>query len=616
MTATLREKFTALRKQAGPAYIVIKMGGNHINNDRIRTDIIQSLRLLKDTGFKPVVVHGGGNEISAELRERGIEPSFINGLRLTDEPTMRITEMLLSGFINKKLTAAFLKAGVPAVGISGRDGGLFKALPDNSLPVTVNNRTGQIETVDTRPAEAISSAGYVPVISPVSSDTEEEPLNVNADNAASALAQELKAYALFMLTDSGGVYNNQKRILSLLTLSDITRMQKTGEISGGMIPKTDNAAVSIRKGVGSVYICTGSGTEITDCMLGISQTEAVSRLLDWFETNKRRMPWRDDPNPYYVWVSEIMLQQTQALAEADRDELMKHWEGLGYYQRVRNMQETARRLVQEYGGKLPRTRAELIKLKGIGNYVSASLASIAFGEDCACVDGNVLRVVSRLHGIREDISSPLVKKQITVHCEAMLPEGRAGDFNQAMMELGATVCKKQLPKCAECPFRELCTAHRQNLTAVIPYKAKKAPVPHYTIAVGVLLDDNNHTLIGLRKPDALLGNLWEFPGGKVQPGEEPADACKREMKEETGLDTEVRQLLCSVNHAYTHFKITLHACVCHPLTPMRNAAAKSAVELRIMPVSDLVNYAFPGANQPVLKSLHLYLSAPQYPIPT
>ncbi len=346
----------------------------------------------------------------------------------------------------------------------------------------------------------------------------------------------------------------------------------------------------------------------------------VENLLEWFSKNKRDLPWRKTKNPYHIWISEVMLQQTQvatvipyyhrflakfptieALAQAPTDDLMKCWEGLGYYARARNLQHAAQTILREHNGMLPKTRNDLQKLKGFGAYTSASVASLAFGEDCAAVDGNVLRVFARLYAIQEDIRYAATKSKIEALAMLNLPKGRAGEFNEALMELGATLCTPKQPQCSACPLNQDCAALQQNAVSFYPFKSPKPKLPHKEIAIGIVQREDK-VLIALRPSEGLLGNLWEFPGGKQERHESLADCCKREVEEETGLQVEVGERIAVVKHTYTHFKITLHAFLCRYLSG--DASPKSSQEIRWVKLNELEQFAFPKANQLVIQALH------------
>lgn len=256
-------------------------------------------------------------------------------------------------------------------------------------------------------------------------------------------------------------------------------------------------------------------------------------LLSWYDNNARALPWRTRPTPYRVWVSEIMLQQTRvetvlpyferfvsalpdiaALAAADEALLMKLWQGLGYYGRARNMQKAARAVMQRHGGVLPHSPEELIKLPGIGGYTAGAIASIAYGCPAVAVDGNVLRVLSRLAASREDVSRPETKRACGELVRSMLPQDRPGDFNQALMDLGATVCLPHgEPLCGECPLAGSCAGHKGGIAGSLPVKAARKPRPVRLLTVFVLLS-GGRILLAKRPQKGLLAGLWEMPNAE------------------------------------------------------------------------------------------------------
>ncbi len=253
-------------------------------------------------------------------------------------------------------------------------------------------------------------------------------------------------------------------------------------------------------------------------------------LLDWFAGHARVLPWREEPAPYRVWVSEIMLQQTRveavkpyferfvdvlpdvrALAECEEEQLLKLWEGLGYYNRVRNMQIAARQVMEEYGGKIPSSYEDLLRLKGIGHYTAGAVASIAYGNPVPAVDGNVLRVISRAAGDDRDIMKQSIRTNMEEQLLKIIPEGQAGAFNQALMELGATVCVPNgEPKCRECPWNRLCIAKRDGRIAELPVKSKAAKrrIEERTV---LLIRDGEKVALRKRKKSGLLAGMYEFP---------------------------------------------------------------------------------------------------------
>jgi A/G-specific adenine glycosylase len=343
------------------------------------------------------------------------------------------------------------------------------------------------------------------------------------------------------------------------------------------------------------------------------------RLVAAFRRRHRAMPWRDDPRPYNVWISEIMLQQTRvetvipyyrrfldrfpdvrALAAADGQDVLRLWEGLGYYSRARNLHRAARELVAHHGGALPRTAAELQALPGIGTYTAAAIASIAFGEPAPVVDGNVLRVFARFWCLRRPVRQPAVARDIRARLEPVIRGLDPSAFNQGVMELGALVCTPSRPRCPVCPLRADCGALRRGLTARLPVTARPAPLPHQEIAVGVVRR-RGRLLLARRRDDQMLGGLWEFPGGKREPGETLAQCAARELREETGLRVRAGQPYPAVEHAYSHFRITLTAFRC--AAPAGRARPRSAAELKWIPPGDLPRYPMPKANRTIARAI-------------
>jgi A/G-specific adenine glycosylase len=289
------------------------------------------------------------------------------------------------------------------------------------------------------------------------------------------------------------------------------------------------------------------------------KTEFSSFLLAWYDTSARVLPWRSDPTPYKVWVSEMMLQQTRvdtvipyfmrfvaelpgvsALANVSEERLLKLWEGLGYYNRVRNMKKTAELLLSQYQGEIPHTKEELLLLPGIGPYAAGSIASIAFGVRTPAVDGNVLRVMARIEAINADLTSPANKKAIANLVQTIIPATRAGDFNQALMDLGATICLPNgKPDCVHCPVRSFCQADQLDLTASIPAAPEKTKRKSIPLTVFVIHSDTRYA-IQKRVEKGLLANFWEFPNveGHLSSAEvnEMMDTWGLQVKEITPLE--------------------------------------------------------------------------------
>ena len=304
------------------------------------------------------------------------------------------------------------------------------------------------------------------------------------------------------------------------------------------------------------------------------------RLLPWFAKHARALPWRAEPRPpYAVWISEIMLQQTRvdtvipyfrrflarfpdpaALAAAPLQDVLKLWENLGYYSRARQIHNTAKLLVRDHGGKLPADPEALAALPGLGPYTVAAIASFAFGRPLAVLDGNVIRVFSRLLALPDDVGLPATKRKLQELADVLLLRDDPATTNEAWMELGALVCTPRSPRCPECPLRGACRAAKLKTPDAFPKKKKKMKIPHKVVGAAVILDARNQILIAQRNPEkGMLAGLWEFPGGKIAEGETMPQCIARELKEEMGLDIEVGPHLVTVHHAYSHFTIELHA---------------------------------------------------------
>ncbi len=311
--------------------------------------------------------------------------------------------------------------------------------------------------------------------------------------------------------------------------------------------------------------------------------ELAEKLLAWYAVNARTLPWRGHPDPYAVWVSEIMLQQTQvetvspyferwmvrfptleALAAASEQEVLALWEGLGYYSRARNLWRAARQ-VWEAGGQMPRTAADLAHLPGVGRYTAAAIASMAFGQDEAALDGNIRRVLARVFNVTLPARSPEGERQLWALAQQHLPPGRAGDYNQALMDLGSQICTPRAPACLVCPLQALCQAAALGLQAERPVMSARPPVPLWTVTAAVIWRADR-VLIARRPSRGLLGGLWEFPGGKLEPGETLPEGLRREIAEELAVEIAVGAELGVYRHAYTHFKVVLHAFACTLVT--------------------------------------------------
>ncbi len=335
-------------------------------------------------------------------------------------------------------------------------------------------------------------------------------------------------------------------------------------------------------------------------------TRLTRLLLEWYAREGRRLPWRQRADPYAIWISEVMLQQTRvaavipyferwlqrfpdvfALAAAEEQEVLAAWEGLGYYQRARNLHRAAKILVNEYGGRFPCDPAALRRLPGIGRYTADALAALLCQQDEVAVDGNVKRVLSRLYDIAEPIDTPAAERIVAERARQNLPKGRAAEYNQALMDLGALVCTPRSPRCDLCPLRSLCCAYAQGRQEERPVRHPRQAGPHYLVTAAVIRRDGKY-LLTQRPAEGLLGGLWEFPGGKVQDGEELEEALRREIHEELGTEVIVGEEIGVYRHAYSHFRITLHAFQCRLVGA--EPRPLQAADLRWVTIEEMKSY--------------------------
>ncbi len=290
--------------------------------------------------------------------------------------------------------------------------------------------------------------------------------------------------------------------------------------------------------------------------------------------------------PYF----ERWMQQFPNLADlaaASEQDVLRAWEGLGYYSRARNLHRAAQQVAVEYGGRLPADPLELERLPGIGRYTAGAIASIAFGRDAPALDGNIRRVLARIFNVSLPARSPQGERLLWDLARRCLPTGQAGDFNQAIMDLGSSVCTPRAPACLICPLSEPCRARSLGLQLERPVLEARPAVPHYTVTAAVIHRDGT-VLIARRPSHGLLGGLWEFPGGKLEAGEALPQGLEREIHEELGVSIEVGEPLGVYSHAYTHFKVTLHAFACTLIEG--EPQALEASDLRWVKPVELMNY--------------------------
>jgi A/G-specific adenine glycosylase len=348
-------------------------------------------------------------------------------------------------------------------------------------------------------------------------------------------------------------------------------------------------------------------------------TKFSDKILDWYIDHGRELPWRGLSDPYAVWISEIMLQQTrveavipyfkrwmdrfpsvQVLASASEQEVLSLWEGLGYYSRARNLFQASRMVVEKYGGELPHDLSALRRLPGVGRYTAGAIASIAFELDVATLDGNLRRVYARVFDVAEPADAPEGEKILWALAESNLPKGHAGDYNQALMDLGATLCLPRNPACLLCPITGLCKARALGIQDQRPVLKPKAKVPQYTVTAAVLRREGK-ILLTKRPSKGLLGGMWEFPGGKVENGESLEASLMREIWEELGAEICVGPELGIYRHAYTHFRIILHAFDCI-LTQGEPRPIEAAGLVWVDPV-ELENYPMGKVDRQIARGL-------------
>ena len=345
------------------------------------------------------------------------------------------------------------------------------------------------------------------------------------------------------------------------------------------------------------------------------------KLLAWFSANQRDFPWRLTYDSYQVWISEIMGQQTQmdrvvvyfkrwirqfpdvaAVAGATEQEILKAWEGLGYYSRAKNIQRTARVLVNDYGGRIPADLNDLLGLPGIGPYTAAAILSIAYNKPSPLLDANVERLFSRLLDLDHPVKKAPAPAGLRMLAGDLLPEGRARLFNQALMEFGALVCRPKRPKCTNCPLRSHCLALQHDTVDLRPVVAAKGKKIEIEMACGIIIRQGK-VFIQQRMGDDVWGGLWEFPGGRLRAGELPEQAARREIMEETEFSVSGVRFFATVVHHYTKYRVTLHGFICRlhgkNSTPVLHAASR----YRWVSVADLSEFPFPAGHRQLVVRL-------------
>lgn len=349
--------------------------------------------------------------------------------------------------------------------------------------------------------------------------------------------------------------------------------------------------------------------------------EFQADLIGWFNEEQRQLPWRENQDPYRVWVSEIMLQQTRvdtvipyynrfmeqfptidALAEAHEDKVLKAWEGLGYYSRVRNLHTAVKEVHEQYGGKVPNSPAEIASLKGVGPYTAGAILSIAYGLPEPAVDGNVMRVLSRILLIWEDIAKPAVRKIFEQAVRNLISHENPSYFNQALMELGALICTPTSPSCLLCPVQKHCQAFAEGVQEQLPTKTKKKKQRLVQLAAAVLCDKEGKLLIHKRPSEGLLANLWEFPNVEINlPFKNEKQQLTNYLGEQYLVSANLNEFIGQIDHVFTHLVWNIHVFSGDLLSKVEETS-----HVRLVSIEELNDYAFPVSHQKLLQ-LHLKL---------
>ncbi len=342
-------------------------------------------------------------------------------------------------------------------------------------------------------------------------------------------------------------------------------------------------------------------------------------LLSWYAHNKRDLPWRRTSDAYTIWVSEVMLQQTQVktvipyfkrfisrfpdpctLAVSDIQDVLKLWEGLGYYSRARNLHRAASIVIEKYNGHLPCTMEEMRALPGVGDYIASAVLSIAFGQTHAVVDGNVKRVLSRLLKIDAPVNAASSHGIFKTRAGRMISPENPASFNQAIMEIGALICKPKSPVCNVCPLSDWCGSFKKGIVEKYPKRVAKPAVPHHHMVIGVILKDDK-LLIVKRKLNGFLGGMWEFPGGRIKTTTRLSVKCLKMIAGDTNLSVIVLKKLTRIHHAYTHFKITADVYLCGHVSG--NVKLRKAIDHRWVEFKNLTDYPIHGTTKKAITGL-------------
>ena len=341
-------------------------------------------------------------------------------------------------------------------------------------------------------------------------------------------------------------------------------------------------------------------------------------IISWFSENKRSLNFRKTKDPYKIWLSEVMLQQTQvktvlpfydkwtkkfptveSVSLSNLDTLLKFWEGLGYYKRCINFYNASKIIVNDFSGKIPCVKERFLSLPGVGEYTASAVMSIAFNQPYPVLDGNVKRVISRVLGIKRLTSYNI--KRINNFLESEICLSKPGDFNQGLMEIGALICKPIGPKCNKCPINEYCYALKKGFPEQFPNKTKSKPKPNYDVVVAIIWRQNKF-YIQKRGTNKMLGGLWEFPGGIVKRGEDPESVLKQKVFTDCEADLKIHKKVGSVEHAFSHFNIILTGYFCSE----RKYFIEEKENRKWISKKNIKDYPFPKANHKLFKKLELH----------
>lgn len=354
----------------------------------------------------------------------------------------------------------------------------------------------------------------------------------------------------------------------------------------------------------------------TDRLVNFDIQAFQADLIDWYDKEQRDLPWRKDRDPYKVWVSEIMLQQTrvdtvipyfnrfitefptlESLADADEERVLKAWEGLGYYSRVRNLQAGVKEVKASYHSKVPNTPDEISKLKGVGPYTTGAILSIAYGVPEPAVDGNVMRVLSRILSIWDDIAKVKTRQLFEGIVREIISKDNPSHFNQALMELGALICVPGKPACLLCPVQQHCRAFREGVQAELPVKSKKKAPRPLSMSAAVILDDSGKILIHKRPSKGLLANLWEFPNHEsVVEFNTQKQQLSEFLKEEHSIDVKLSTQFTTIQHIFSHLVWNISV-----FEGTLIGGFEDQEDFKLVTRSELETYAFPVSHQKIFK---------------